>query len=374
MEAVNVVNDVEVVRAAHGDALARFPAAADAETQRRFDATLAYVWAECRCGILVVIRDWRVRVWMPFCNLGFTNTWGCDLTLGERVNEALPVDRWWCNADLVCTRAQGDRGWGTAQNDVYLALVDAALKAHPVRFASVILNKRDHPLLRRDGSSAYNHVWSSPRPRVLDNPDQLLPILSVFTGNAFLDRGIPCAQDWDTHTFPPLRLTRWANRRPCALFRGTRTNPVRERLCAVFADDPRFDVKLTRSAGGRLVANRGHVSRVPASGDAAAFLPPETWSRYRVVLAVDGHAGLNRWAHLARSGAYIVRVATACEAGEAFLATCVPHDVVDATVPGWEDRLVAMVETLVARGRGPHRASNLRERMLQGVARALGGT
>ena len=72
------------------------------------------------------------------------------------------------------------------------------------------------------------------------------------------------------------------------------------------------------------------------------------------------------------SGNHCAKKNGKCEAGDAFLAQCMPHDVVDATVPGWEDRLAAVVETLVVRRRGPGRAEKLGERMLRGVARALG--
>ena len=275
MEPLTVTNDPVDVAARHTDALVCFPDAhTDADTTRRFKVTLDYLWHTCRCCVYVCVRDWRVRVFAPFCNTEFRNTWGAQLTgVGALAPpEARPPDQWWANADLVCTRPQGARGWGTGHLATYRSLVDAALREHPVRYASFFLNKRDHPLVRRDATHPYHHVWAGAVPHVPGGTQDLLPVLSPYTGRAFLDRPLPTAQDWvalggttpalaDEQPRTDVVRVAWKSRRRVALWRGTNTNPVRAQLCAHFAAHPLFDVALTRSQGGRIVARRGHVER-----------------------------------------------------------------------------------------------------------------
>ena len=357
-----VTNDPAAVRAAHADALERFPGPACPG----FEATFTYVWDICRAAVYVCVRDWRLRVFLPFCNHpGYRNTWGHQLT--GVVDDPLPRDRWWCNADLLCTKAAGPQGWTVGPLAVYRDFLEALLRRRPVRHATLFLNRRDHPLVRQDGHHPYGHVWQDGHgPRVADTSG-FLPILSPYGSPAFRDRLIPTDVCWTVlRQAAPVHAGPWSARRPVALFRGTATNPLRTTLVRVLGHRPDFDVALTHSAGGRLRAHRGHVDRTPPSGARECWLDPSDWARYRVVLAVDGHCGLNRWAHLVRSGAWIVRVSGSV-APDTLLASLVPHEHVDGTAPDWCDELVGVVARLLGRRRGPPPLRDLRHRLLDAV-------
>jgi hypothetical protein len=382
---MRVANRTEDVRAAHREALERFPSSdpdADGDVTGRFEATLAYLWDHCRAAAYVVVRDWRVRAFVPFANHpGFRNAWSHQLDLAEGCgDEPLAPEAWWCNADVLCTRpAGGDAGWSVGTLPVYLEMFRAALRAHPVRHASFFLNRRDHPLLRRDGRCPYAHVWrgGEPPPSVLANPDDLLPILSPYTDAAVFADRVVCTDvcwrvlDGGGGLVPPdVPSVPWRDRRRAALFRGTATSALRIQLVEAVQGDASFDVALTHSAGGRLVAEAGTVRRLGESGSRDAWLDPAEWTRYRVVLAPDGHAALNRWALLVRSGAWIVRISRSA-APETMLSRLVPHEHVDGTRPGWEDRLRAVVAKLVRRRRGPTHPHDLRDKVLAEAAAAL---
>ena len=365
-----VTNDPDAVRGAHADALARFPG----PPVPAFEATFAYLWTVCRAAVYVCVRDWRIRVFLPFCNHpGFRNPWGQQLTghVATAVGEAhgsLPPDRWWCNADLLCTKPASPEGWSVGPLPVYRDFLEQVLRQHPVRHAAFFLNRRDHPLVRRDGHHPYGHVWQGGRGPHLGTTDGFLPVLSPYGSPAFRDHLVPTDVCWTVlRQGAPVAATPWAARQPRAFFRGTATNPLRTTLVRVLGHRPDFDVALTHSGGGRLVARRGHVVRTSPSGHRDRWVPPRDWARYKVVLAVDGHCGLNRWAHLVRSGAWIVRVSGSV-APDTLLASLVPHEHVDGTAPDWCEQLVQVVARLLGRPRGPPPVRDLRRRVLDAVA------
>ena len=194
-----VVNSLGAVRRARTSALECFPdeAADQAADDASFEATLLYMWDTCRCGTYVCVRDFRVRCVVPFCNLDFRNSWSSQLTGDVPNREALPHDRWWCNADVLCTRAAGSRGWTVGALPTYVAMLTAALHRHPVQHAEFYLNRRDHPLVTKSGKHPYAHVWRGDPPIVLAAPTRLLPVLSPYTDTtAFHDRLIPTDTCW----------------------------------------------------------------------------------------------------------------------------------------------------------------------------------
>ena len=61
------------------------------------------------------------------------------------------------------------------------------------------VNKRDHPMLRKDGTHAYNHLFGDSYPikeRYKKKMANFLPILSMNSSDAHLDIAIPTWEDW----------------------------------------------------------------------------------------------------------------------------------------------------------------------------------
>ena len=313
----------------------------------QFHESLTYIWTFCRCAVLVMVRDYRVRLFLPFCNRReFRNDYQLDLSSVDTSGEIHP-SKWWGNADLLCSRAQGPNGWTTSQLGTYAQWLQS--RQWP-RHHTFFLNKRDAPLVRRDRSRPYHHLYTEvPMEPVV--PTNMLEVWSPYTSQDFADHAIPCSHDLESMREQVEWSVEWSQRLPRAMFRGSATSSVRRELCEKLADHPMFDVALTYSRGGRLWCDRGRVWRTKPSGDSRAYLPPESWSRYKVLIAVEGHSGLNRWSNLLCSGAYVVHV---CRQGKpTALLSRHRHAFIDASKEDWIDDLVATVQELLGRPTGP---------------------
>lgn len=343
---IPICNDFDVAHRLRAEVAAEFPEVGPGET---FDRTLRYVKAYCRTAVYCLVAGGRLRVFLPLCNLDFTNDWHAQLSDpdGAMASETqLPPEKFWCNAGILCTRPAHPSGCGDAMLSTYRYLVEQALRHHPTPTAEFLLNRRDHPLVRAPPRRhPYAAVWSGPPPLLPAEfrDGVLLPVLSPYTGPGFEDRLIPTAHDVEAltgHVFPsrdeshePLALQPpaipWPHRNPVAFFRGTATSAVRRRLVEDFGSDGRFDVGLT-GGSSRIHVSDGAAWRPTPPQHRARRVPPSEWGRYRVLLAPDGHSGLNRWVSLAAAGGHVVRVRDpATAAPEAFLARHVPHRVCD---------------------------------------------
>ena len=385
---VPICNDFEVAHRLRAEVAARFPEVGPSET---FDRTLRYVQAYCRTAVYCLVAGGRLRIFLPLCDLTFTNDWHAQLSdpdgvLAAEAAEAAEADlspeKFWCNAGILCTRPAHPTGCGDAMLSTYRYLVEQSLRHHPTPTAEFLLNRRDHPLVRAPPRRhPYAAVWSGPAPLLPGEfrDGALLPVLSPYTGPGFEDRLIPTAHDVEALTgrvFPsrdesheppvlhPPTLP-WSHRAPRAFFRGTATSAVRRRLVEDFGSDGRFDVGLTGSSR-RIFVTDGTAWRPPPVDTRARRVPPSEWGRYRVLLAPDGHSGLNRWAALAAAGGHVVRVRDpATAAPDCFLAQHIPHRVCDV------DDLPDVVSDLCLT---PPRRVHLTPSLLwSGAAAAMGG-
>ena len=88
--------------------------------------TLRYLFFHMRCGIFVLIRDGALRMFVPFVNTGYTNSWGDlievendDLVAYVRdkhdagTQEEYIADKhqWWANGNIICN-VKSPGHWG----------------------------------------------------------------------------------------------------------------------------------------------------------------------------------------------------------------------------------------------------------------------
>jgi hypothetical protein len=225
--------------------------------------TLRYLFVHMRCGIFVAFRGGQLRLFVPFVNSAYTNTWGGALETDEaggiaayeeakrgvladlRKNASKEVfiadpTKWWANGNIMCNVAS-PHFW----SDHYLAqlkhmlLALAAQRAVPdVEF---FINKRDFPQLKRDASEPYDFLFTEDsQPLARESYSTYAPIASFFVGADFADLPLVCTDDWETATglvFPPaatdLRSAAkraehdvpWEARTATAFFRGNSTGP-----------------------------------------------------------------------------------------------------------------------------------------------------
>jgi hypothetical protein len=225
--------------------------------------TLRYLFVHMRSGVFVAFRGGRLKLFVPFVNGAYANTWGAALETEEpggiaayaeakrAVLASLHKDAsrevfiadpraWWANGNIMCNVASPN-----FINDHYLAQLKHMLLAlaerRDVPDAEFFINKRDFPHLKRDLSEPYDFLFAADaQPLAREAYSSYAPIASFFVGADFADLPLVCTDDWETATglvFPPSGLdlraaakraehdVPWAARVATAFFRGNSTGP-----------------------------------------------------------------------------------------------------------------------------------------------------
>ena len=220
--------------------------------------TLRYCFHHMRCGIFVSFRAGSLRMFVPFVNAQYTNTWGggpptdppaladyiaakhSTLSGGAVGREVYLHDktRWWANGNIVCN-TEVREFWG----DAFLLQLRHMLLTlggeRAVPDCEFFINKRDYPQLKADGSEPYDFIRDgSSSPLTREAYASYAPVASFFVGRAFADLPLVTTDDWEAATglvFPPKgvdlrsaaksagRSVAWGDRVPTAVFRGTST-------------------------------------------------------------------------------------------------------------------------------------------------------
>ena len=132
--------------------------------------TLKYLFYHMKCGIYVMIRDGKLRIFSPFVNSNYRNTWGDKLTLegdgslntyyslkdGLYRDEEIEPDKskWWANGNIICNELSKPEDRDTMQfwGDQFLAalrdMIGEACRERKMPDCEFFLNKRDYPQLK----------------------------------------------------------------------------------------------------------------------------------------------------------------------------------------------------------------------------------
>lgn len=308
-----------------------------------------------RCAVWVVVGGGRVESFVPFANPGYRGGARREDMLGDEgvveyaerkaraLGRACPesmlpdVSRWWFNGHVVCN-VMPPHVWGGYQLDAVHHMLSAAAGRDPTLRASFLFNKRDFPLLRRDGT------WLGATGALAAAPPQsagpaVPPVLSFFGGDGFADALLPPVDDWglacgwewmpeaeragraDSARLRQLAAARpWAARRQVAVFRGSATGPG-----TTTSDNQRLSLAFASMAFPHIL-DAGITSWTSRDrkkpGDAAMrFVDPtalplqlsprlsmEEQMDYRYVVYVQGHAAAARMGTLLHLGCVVLRV------------------------------------------------------------------
>ncbi len=132
--------------------------------------TLKYLFFHMKCGIFVMIRNGQLRIFAPFVNSDYRNTWGDALKLegdntldtyytkkaGLYREENIEKDRtkWWANGNIICNELVKDDDKSKMQfwGDHFLAplrdMLAEACRERTIPDCEFFLNKRDYPQLK----------------------------------------------------------------------------------------------------------------------------------------------------------------------------------------------------------------------------------
>jgi len=196
--------------------------------------TLKYLFFHMKCGIFVMIRNGKLRIFSPFVNGDYRNTWGDALTIEgdgsldtyykekstqyRRENVERDKSKWWANGNIICNelcKPQDKKNmqyWG----DQFLAplrdMLGEACRTRRIPDCEFFINKRDYPQLKvnvRQGG-----VPVEPYGFIFDkddrNPDEdvelarckfnsYAPIVSFYAAakDRFADVPWPSSEDWE---------------------------------------------------------------------------------------------------------------------------------------------------------------------------------
>mgnify|MGYP003865582359 CR=1 FL=1 len=197
--------------------------------------TLQYLFFHMKCGIYVMIRNHQLRIFSPFCNSNYRNTWAQAFRMEgnndleayyqekrnyyRRENVCADRSQWWANGNILCNEVQKDRNGAPNQHwgDHFLAplrdMLAEACRQRDMPDCEFFLNKRDYPQLKLNPERG---VPVEPYGFLYDkddrDPDQdvevasehcfgdtYAPIVSFYAASPdrFTDLPWPSSEDWE---------------------------------------------------------------------------------------------------------------------------------------------------------------------------------
>lgn len=222
-------------------------------TYQSVSNTFQYIFHKFKKGIYISIRNNKLETFLPFSNVHFVNEWS-DKVIPEgvtpfnylksidsyyNVNPStlnLKPNTWYANNCLVRYEypiKEGDTNH-TNIRDMFIELC----KERQIPDIEFFVNRRDFPLLKKNETEAYNHIFGNNQKLLSHNYTSYAPILSVSKTNEFADLLIPTGEDWarvemknekyffkyqDYPFDTDFTSISWKNKKDIAVFRGSST-------------------------------------------------------------------------------------------------------------------------------------------------------
>lgn len=293
--------------------------------------TLCYLFHHCRACIYCRIESGCLVSFIPFCNGLYTNNWPDvrirpGATTGESRHRGFldNTKLWWSNGGTVGCIAKVPV-WGSSFVE---ELIDFLKVIAPrVGNAEWFLNKRDHPLLRKDRREPYAEPFLPNDPPSImvanwtyyaKSPfDSFCPILSFYTNGEYEDLPFPVAQDIVPQ--PQITAVPWENKMNLPIFRGSasgygvtvETN-VRLALAKMGARHPdKYDFRLTTWNRRLKFQPDGTVACIrpqdfPFRASKEYYMPMANQGTYKYLVYCDGNVGASRLGFLLSVGSLVI--------------------------------------------------------------------
>jgi len=189
--------------------------------------TLKYLFHHMRCGIFVCIRDNDLKMFVPFVNKDYTNTWGDQLRTDpedlddyyrekrhhyRRENIIPDKNKWWANGNIICNehhppRQRFTQWWGDNMCMSLRHMFETLCKERKVPDVEFFVNKRDYPQLKTNLTEPYDFVFDKrDTPLTQHEYNTYAPIMSFYCSPTFSDIPMPTTEDWESavgKVFPP---------------------------------------------------------------------------------------------------------------------------------------------------------------------------
>lgn len=318
--------------------------------------TFRYIFYKFKKGIFVKIVNNQLRVFLPFSNANFINEWGDRMKVDNAkygsVNNFLQhiskmegrdfnpsrvnnfTSGWYANGCLVRYEwplSEGDTNVSNVKN-----MLEELCEKRQLPDMEFFINRRDFPILTKDGTEPYNNIWDSEaQPLVSHKYSQYLHIFSMSTSNRYADITIPTHEDWarvqskEGKWFPKScreykdDFVAWKEKTiETAVFRGGSTgcgvtvnsNP-RLHLSYISSkaeNIPYLDAGITnwnlrpRKLQGDKYLRTIEIEKLPFK--LVGRLSPEEQARYKYIVNVDGHVTAFRLSLELSTGSVILLV------------------------------------------------------------------
>ncbi len=308
--------------------------------------SIKYTYWETRAGIFVSIRNNKLEAFVPFANAKYRNDWSNGLSFyGVSPTSKMPVKdylnhkkkvlgyarrimmnpaHWWANQHFLNTEPRPDV-WGEHSLPEYYEMISEALAQHKVSNIQFVINKRDHPILRKDLHKPYTFLYRETVPMIKNPAKSYAPIITSYTNREYLDIVIPIVQDWIIATrpeqyYPILNDIEWNNKKETAFFRGAATGGLvdnqRLKLAKLSYDwkSDLLDAGITSWNLSDKVDSGGFVHYIiPKEMEAIGIttqqkLPMNEQVKYKYLLNVDGHTRPNRTSWILSSSSLMLLV------------------------------------------------------------------
>lgn len=295
--------------------------------------TFNYIFNKFKKGIFIKIQNNKLKVFLPFSKANFTNEWGDRIRSDPKYGSmegfiksvakktrfpAGNINRftksWGGNNCLVRYEyplLEGDAGTMNMKD-----MFNELCNNREVPDIEFFINRRDFPILKKDGTEPYNHIFDSETfPLLSHKYDKYSPILGGATTDNFADIPIPTWDDWQranpnknfpkTCKTPSITRIPWSDKKPTAVFRGGSTGcgvtqdtnprlkvayiskitPVEEGYPLIDAGITNWNVRPRKIQGSRYLQTIDIDSQPPL----VSKMTPQEQSGYKYVINIDGH-------------------------------------------------------------------------------------
>lgn len=310
--------------------------------------TFNYLFHKFKKGIFIQIKDNDVSVMLPFSKYNYTNEWHNNIGINPDKYESMEaffqhvynidgrvfkkrhvnkfINQWYGNNGIMRYE------YPLCENDSGIPEISDMFKElcrnRQVPDIEFFVNKRDHPIIRRDGTEVYDYMFGDGVPLVSHNYDTYAPVLSMCGGDEYADVRIPTWDDWDrVSECKNDTIINWTDKRPTAVFRGASTG-----FGLTFSDNMRLKVSLMSLDGviddGELLLDAGitkwnvrprkikntrfidtfddDVLKLPL----VDYMPLQEQKQYKYIINIDGHVSAYRLSRELGSGCVVLMVAS----------------------------------------------------------------
>ena len=330
--------------------------------------TFRYIFHKFKKGIFVKIADNQLVVFLPFAKRAFYNEWSGQIKLPPGIESPwnfisqefhkyrssrgyprrefpikeynIDMNKWYGNNCLI----RYDKSEGDTNNNIIRDMLKTLCKERTVPDIEFFINRRDFPILKRNNTEAYNHIWDGKKvPLVSHEYAQYSPILSMATAPEFADIATPTYEDWARiRSFENIFFPRsckdyrwefnheWNTKIPQAVFRGTSTGcgvtpetNMRLKVAKMSAEGvgppttglwelPYLDAGITQwNTRYRKLEGNPHLQTQDVDSFGFGLVPelnPQQQSNYKYIININGHVSAFRLSLEMNMGSVILMV------------------------------------------------------------------